>query len=266
MNPLPMRPNPLIATRTIDALYRILRRGPQGVLVDTCVSLGVVVAELGVGVTIALPQGHGATGLFHDPGTEVFVGHEQEIAIFGRGVDDFDGVAAGADDVAEGFHFRAAINIGDGIKVGIGGLKFRELWSRAALLQGTTGVLVGQHDDFVGVQNLRGFGHEMDAAKNDDVGTGLGGLLGEAEGIADEIGDVLDFGDLIVVSEDDGVEFFLERKNFTGEGIELRARHGFADFQAVRAARVNFDQINHWQNLTSVGRSRNVKIEEVNHE
>ena len=34
---------------------------------------------------------------------------------------------------------------------------------------------------------------------------------------SDEIGDVLDFGHLIIMSEDDGIELFLEREDFAGE-------------------------------------------------
>jgi hypothetical protein len=50
----------------------------------------------------------------------------------------------------------------------------------------------------------------MDAAENDHVGVGSRCLLGETERIADEIGDVLHLGELVVVSEDDRVALAAE--------------------------------------------------------
>jgi hypothetical protein len=60
------------------------------------------VGELDVRVTTALPQGHLPARLLHHPGAEVLVRDEQQVALFGGGVDDFDGVAAGANDIAQG--------------------------------------------------------------------------------------------------------------------------------------------------------------------
>ena len=58
--------------------------------------------EFDVDVAVALPEGHLASGLLRDPGAEVFVGDEEDIAVGGDAFDDFHGVAAGADDVARG--------------------------------------------------------------------------------------------------------------------------------------------------------------------
>ena len=85
------------------------------------------------------------------------------------------------------------------------------------MFEGAAGVFVGQDDNFVGVKDFGGFGHEMDAGKDDDVGRGFGRLLGQAEGIADKIGNVLDFGDLVVMGQDDGVELLFEREDFARE-------------------------------------------------
>ena len=60
----------------------------------------------------------------------------------------------------------------------------------------------------------------MHAAEDDDVRTGPGRLLREPEGITDVIGDLLDFGDLIIVCENDGVELFFERENLLGQRFE----------------------------------------------
>jgi hypothetical protein len=90
----------------------------------------------------------------------------------------------------------------------------------------------------------------MDAAEHDDIGMGGGGLLGEAEGIADVIGDVLDFGDLIVVGEDDGVELLLEGEDFLGEGIGGRNRGDWAGGKAVDGAGGAFGEIDHGREVT----------------
>ena len=65
----------------------------------------------------------------------------------------------------------------------------------------------------------------MHAAENNHVRVRLGRLLREAERIADEIRHVLDFRHLIIVREDDGVELFLEHKNFLRQRLELVFGH-----------------------------------------
>ena len=42
-----------------------------------------------MGVTVALPERHGATGLFHDPLAEVFVGDEQQVFVLGAALTIF---------------------------------------------------------------------------------------------------------------------------------------------------------------------------------
>ena len=59
-----------------------------------------VAGELDVHVTVALPELHRAPGLFHDPLAEILIRHEEDVAVRRRGLDDLDGVAAGADDIA----------------------------------------------------------------------------------------------------------------------------------------------------------------------
>ena len=181
----------------------------------------------------------GRPGLLHDPLAEVLVGHEQQVLVLGRGVDDLDGVAAGADDVAERLHCRAAVDVGDGVEVGVGLLELGQLVRRAAFLQRAAGVFVRQDDDLVRAQYLGRLGHEMDAAEDDYVGLGLGRLLGEAQRIAHEVGDVLDFRHLVVVGENDRVKLLLEHKDLARERVELRARHRPAHRETVHAGRRN---------------------------
>ena len=85
----------------------------------------------------------------------------------------------------------------------------------------------------------------MHAAEDDDVRTGPGRLLREPEGITDVIGDLLDFGDLIIVCENDGVELFFERENLLGQRFEPALGHGLADLQIVQDHLRTFGNINH---------------------
>ena len=161
----------------------------------------------------------------------------------GAGVDDFDRVAAGANDVAERLDLGAAIDIGDGVKIGIGGLQRLEFRRRAAFLQRTAGVLVRQNDGLAGIEDFGRFGHEMDAAKNDDLGPGFGRLLGKAEGIAHVIGHVLDFRHLVIVGQDDGVQAVFELENIARQGVQpLRRQRNPRD--KFRLARwLNFNHL-----------------------
>lgn len=70
----------------------------------------------------------------------------------------------------------------------------------------------------------------MYATEYDDIGIGFLGLLCEAEGITDVIRDVLDFWDLIIMRENDGIELLLQGINFLGQRGKSFARHGGAGF------------------------------------
>ena len=76
-----------------------------------------VAGELDVDITIALPEIHLAAGLFHDPGTEVFVRDEEDGPVGGGLVDDLDGVAGGADHIAERLDAAGAVDVGDDVVV-----------------------------------------------------------------------------------------------------------------------------------------------------
>ncbi len=49
-----------------------------------------VAGEIDVHVAVALPEVHRAAGFFHDPGAEVLVGHEEDVAIGPGALDDLD--------------------------------------------------------------------------------------------------------------------------------------------------------------------------------
>ena len=100
-----------------------------------------------------------------------------------------------------------------------------ELLGRAAVLQAAAGVHVGQDHDLVGRQDLRRLGHEADAAEGDDVGVGRLRLAAEIEAVADEIGNVLDFGRLVIMGEDDGVALLAQPVDLGAQVEALQARH-----------------------------------------
>ncbi len=54
-------------------------------------------------------------------------------------------------------------------------------------------------------ENVRAFGHEVDATENDVAGVGFGGLKRELEGIAPEIGEFDDLVALVVMAKDEDV-------------------------------------------------------------
>ncbi len=97
--------------------------------------------------------------------------------------------------------------------VGVGGFECGEGIGRAAIGEGTACVEVGQQHQFVGVEDFGGFSHEMYPGEDNHIGFGGGGLLGQPQGIAKVVGDVLDVGVLVVVSQDDRIHFLLEILN-----------------------------------------------------
>src|ERR1051325_7643364 len=84
----------------------------------------------------------------------------------------------------------------------------------------------------------------MDAAKNDHVRFCGRGLLRKTEGIADIIGNILNFRDLIIVGENDGTQLILQGKDFPRQRIKLSLRHWLADGQPVD------DWLGCWQNVS----------------
>src|SRR5690606_20508662 len=154
------------------------------------------------------------------------VGAEDDLLAFRDLADDCLGARRGDDDVAQGFHRGRTVDVGERDMVRMRFAEAFELFGRTAVLEAASRVHVGQDDDLFGAQYLRGLGHELDAAKGDDVGVGLRRLARQLERIADEIGEVLDFGLLIIMREDDGVAFLAEPFDF---GAQVEAREILPD-------------------------------------
>ncbi len=138
--------------------------------------------ELDVHVTSPLPQIHFAPGPFHHPRAEVLVRNEQDLSIFRRRAHDLVRVAAGANDVGLRFYAGAAIDVSDDviILISVSFQKLGQFFGRTRFGKRTTGFEIGQNHSFGRVNDLRRLRHEMNAAKKNDVGTGLGGLVTQA--------------------------------------------------------------------------------------
>ena len=72
-----------------------------------------------MGVATARPKLHWSTRVFGHPLTKVLVGDEEDFLVGRYLLDDFYGVSAGADDIAEGLYGCRAVYIGDDVDVGV---------------------------------------------------------------------------------------------------------------------------------------------------
>lgn len=69
---------------------------------------------------------------------------------------------------------------------------------------------IRQQHHFGWREDCRGFRHEMHAAENNDLSFGFGRLAAQPQGVAHEIGNVLNLRALVVVREDDCIPFSRE--------------------------------------------------------
>src|SRR3546814_3575102 len=110
--------------------------------------------------------------------------------------------------------------------------KCRELIGRARILEAAPGIHVGEDHRLVRAQDLGGLGHEADAAKRDHLGVGRRRLARQIEAVADEIGDVLKLGLLIIMREDDGVALLAQPIDL-GAQIEPRSEEHTSELQSL---------------------------------
>ena len=79
---------------------------------------------------------------------------------------------------------------------------------------------------FVGIQELRRLGHEVDAGHDDDARLAFRGFARERQTVADHIGDAVeDLWRLIVVREDDRLTLALEAQDRVDVGLEVGPFH-----------------------------------------
>ena len=180
----------------------------------------------------ARPEQHVAAGLAGEIAAEMLVGAEDDLLVHRDLPEDDLGRRAGDDDVGERFHLRRAVDVGQGDMVGMGLAERLELVGRAAVLEAAAGVHVGQDDDLLGRQDLGGLGHEADAAEGDDVGVGRLRLARQIEAVADEVGDVLDLGLLVIMGEDDGVALLAQPVDLGAQVEALQDGIGCVHFRS----------------------------------
>ena len=201
--------------------------------------LGVGVAHLELGQTLgaellvddagSLPDDEVRTlGLTCHPAGQVAIGREdQGLAV--EGARHLHRVRRGADQVAHRLHLGAAVDVGQhgGARVGVD--EVAEGVGGTAVGQGAAGGQVGNHDGAVGVQDLRRLGHEVDAAEGDHVPVHLRGGARQGQGVAHEVGEILDLVLLVVVGQQDGVALLLELEDrlleVFGEVVAKRCGH-----------------------------------------
>ena len=131
--------------------------------------------ELDVHVTSPLPQIHFAPSPLHHPRAQILIGHEKNISIVRRGAHNFVRVTARADHVRLRLHARAAIDVGDHIIIFVGVFleKGRQFFWRARFRERAASIEIGQNHSLGRVNDLRGFGHEMNATEENHVRVGF---------------------------------------------------------------------------------------------
>ncbi len=150
-----------------------------------------------------------AAELARDPAREMAIGREnQRLAV--EVLRHLHRVRRGADEIAHRLHLGAAVDVREHLRVRVLVLEFLERVGRAAIGERAARAEVGHDHDPVRVQDLRGLGHEVDAAERDHVAVDLRRGLRERERVAHEVGEVLDLRLLVIVREQDRVARFLE--------------------------------------------------------
>lgn len=197
-------------------------------------SLGVVVLQLDevffvehfMDDAAAGPQKHVASGLLGDIVAQMPVRRKEDAAARWNAVDNFDGIGAGANDVAEGFDRGRRIDIGNDEAVLMLCFEGRKSFGRATVRQGATGVEVRQQNQLFRVEDFGRFRHEVHAAKDDDVRLCLSSLLSERQAVAHKVRAVLYFALLIIVRQDNRIQLAFQLFNLvfnmhshTGKGL-----------------------------------------------
>jgi hypothetical protein len=115
---------------------------------------------------------------------------------------------------AEGLEVGGGVDVGDRGDQRVRGFEHLGELAPAALDLGQVGHVghraaggeVGQDGLLVGLgHDVRHLGHEMHAAEHDVLGVGLGGEAGQLEGVAGEVGVLVDVGALVVVAQQHGL-------------------------------------------------------------
>ena len=150
---------------------------------------------------VSRPQFHFPPERIHDVAPQMAVGKEHDLFVLRDRRYDAVGVGAGAADVDFRLDGGGGVDVGDEHGVGVLFLVrahgFRRRHVRHAAARFRRGI---DHDRLRG-EDLRRFGHERNAAEDDARRFRVARLEAQFQRIADEIGNVLHFGQSVVVSE-----------------------------------------------------------------
>src|SRR5512133_3170265 len=188
-------------------------------------ALDVGGTDTGVDVAFAQPDGQLSPGNPLEPDPEEHVREKQDLEVGGNRLDNRFRVACGTAIVALGLDRGGRVSVRDDDGPRVLRLPVAQLLCRDRGRERAARVEVWDQHGLVRRQDLRGLGHEVDATEDDCLRVRGGGLAGQTERIADEVGHVLDLGNLVVVREDDGVSLARERLHLVLNRRDLGSGH-----------------------------------------
>ena len=127
------------------------------------------------------------------------------------------GIARRTKNIALRFHLHRGVDIADDHVVGMQLLKSAHLIHGAALYQAAAGFCVWNHHDPLWIQYLSSLRHKPHTAKGYYVPRKLLRLARQFQTIPNGVRQVLNFGILIVMRQNDRAPFLLERGNVFGD-------------------------------------------------
>ena len=137
--------------------------------------------------------------------TEITIRREDDFLCFGQRTDHLDRIAGCTTNIRQGLHPNRRIHIGYHRMVGILLQKFGKSIRRTGVGQRTPGFGFGQQHLLLRSEDLCGLGHKMDAREEQDRRIRFSSLCRKRQTIPGKVGDLLDFGQGIVMGQDDGV-------------------------------------------------------------
>ncbi len=159
------------------------------------------------------------------------------------------------------FTSARGVDVGDDRHAGIGLAQHAHVLGRDGGGQRAAGPEVGDEHRLVGIEQLRGLGHEVHARLHDDLGIGARRFLGELQAVATDVADAVeDLRRHVVVRQDDGVALLLQVVDGLDERRELRPlerrddlRHpGVEGLHLASQLRREFGQVRHRQDVAAL--------------
>ena len=149
-------------------------------------------------------------GLRGDIGGQIAVGQKDHLG-HAEALHHRHRIRRGATNIDLGLHIGGSVDIGHHRNAGVLGAKGANVCAGDRFGQGTSGARVRDQHSFMRAKQLRGFGHEMHAALNNNIGINERRLLGQIEAIAHHIGHaVINFRRLVIMCQNHRVTLFFQ--------------------------------------------------------